>query len=133
MKYCLDTNTVIHYFRGRGQVAQRLLATTPSEVAIPAVGLYELYVGIYRSPARTSRLKSLQTLLASVTVLPFGAREAEASAGVRAALEAKGTPIGPHDVLIAGTALAYRATLITHNVNEFSRVEGLRFEDWYVG
>jgi tRNA(fMet)-specific endonuclease VapC len=47
------------------------------------------------------------------------------------ALEARGLPIGPLDVLIAGTALAHGATLVTRNLREFSRVEGLKLENWY--
>jgi tRNA(fMet)-specific endonuclease VapC len=45
-------------------------------------------------------------------------------------LRAKGTPIGPYDVLIAGQAVARKLTLITHNRREFIRVEGLLTEDW---
>jgi tRNA(fMet)-specific endonuclease VapC len=50
---------------------------------------------------------------------------------VRAVLEGRGTPIGPLDTLIAGTALCHRATLVTHNVKEFTRVDGLVVEDWF--
>ena len=50
--------------------------------------------------------------------------------GIRAALAAAGTPIGPYDVLIAGQAVARGLTLITHNTREFQRVENLRIEDW---
>ena len=53
------------------------------------------------------------------------------AARVRAALEESGEAIGPLDTLIAGTALAARATLVTHNTREFRRVPGLRIEDWY--
>ncbi|MFU8807459.1 MAG: type II toxin-antitoxin system VapC family toxin, partial [Bradymonadaceae bacterium] len=49
---------------------------------------------------------------------------------VRAELAAQGTPIGPNDLLIAATALAHDLTLVTHNIREFSRVTGLRMEDW---
>ncbi len=131
MTYCLDTNTVSHFFKGSGRVAERLLATPPTEVALPAVALYELYVGIDTSSARARRRTAFQSFLQAVTVLPFESKAAEASAHLRKTLEADGTPIGPLDVLIAGTALANRATLVTHNVKEFSRVEGLILEDWF--
>lgn len=65
------------------------------------------------------------------TVLPFGLLEAKASALVRASLEKQGKPIGPIDILIAGTALSQGATLVTHNTKEFGRVEGLSLVDWY--
>ena len=66
-----------------------------------------------------------------MTTVPFGRPEAAAAARVRADLEAEGRPIGPYDVLIAGTALAQGAVLVTRNVREFNRVRGLAVENWY--
>jgi tRNA(fMet)-specific endonuclease VapC len=63
--------------------------------------------------------------------LPFGIDEVRCAASIRANLEKKGTPIGPYDVLIAGTALSNKGILVTHNTKEFERVEGLQLEDWY--
>ena len=54
-----------------------------------------------------------------------------AAATIRALMEQQGTPIGPMDVLIAGTAVSLQATLVTHNVREFSRIPGLAIADWY--
>jgi tRNA(fMet)-specific endonuclease VapC len=128
--YILDTNSVIYFFKGMGRVAERLLATPPREVALPAVVLYELELGLAKS-ASPDRLRSqLQELTSVVEVLPFGEEEAVAAASIRAGLERAGEPIGPYDVLIAGTAL-HRGTLITHNVREFGRVKGLLLEDWF--
>ena len=50
---------------------------------------------------------------------------------IRVKLEKKGLPIGPYDILIAASALACKATLVTHNIKEFKRVKGLKIEDWY--
>ncbi|MCP4413893.1 MAG: type II toxin-antitoxin system VapC family toxin, partial [Gammaproteobacteria bacterium] len=66
-----------------------------------------------------------------ITILPFGLNEANESAKIRAALEKEGQPIGPYDVLIAGTARANNATLVTHNVKEFKRIKNLQITDWY--
>lgn len=60
-----------------------------------------------------------------------GVEPAKAAARIRADLESRGLPIGPYDVLIAATALARGAILVTHNTVELSRVAGLRLEDWY--
>ncbi len=60
-----------------------------------------------------------------VRVIPFDGREAPASARIRAGLEMKGTPIAPYDVRIAGSALAFGVTVVTRNIKEFSRVDGL--------
>jgi tRNA(fMet)-specific endonuclease VapC len=129
--YALDTNSVIHFFQGKGQVADRLLAVPPSDVGLPAIVLYEIEVGIGRSASPERRRRQLADLVTVVRVLPFGPAEARAAARVRLRLERAGTPIGPLDTLIAGTALHHHATLVSHNVDEFARVEGLAVEDWF--
>jgi tRNA(fMet)-specific endonuclease VapC len=130
--YVLDTNTLIYFFRGQGRVAERLLATPPAEVAIPAISVYELEVGIAKSVQPAKRRRQFDELLDAFTVLAFDRVAAAAAAGVRFALEKAGRPIGPLDTLIAGTAIAHRATLVTHNTREFKRVSKLALIDWYV-
>jgi len=131
MKYVLDTNTVIYYFKGIGQVPHRWLAELPAHLAIPTIVVYELQVGIAKSLSPTKRVQQLDILLQTIKVIPFGLQEAAAAAMIRATLEQAGTPIGPTDTLIAGTALAHNATLVTHNVREFSRIRQLKIVDWY--
>ena len=63
-------------------------------------------------------------------MLAFDSEDARVAGGIRAGLEAKGTPIGPYDLLIAAQALRREAILVTANVREFGRVEGLALEDW---
>jgi len=129
--YVLDTNSVVFFFKGEGRVGERLLARKPTEVALPAIVLYELEVGVLRSRAPARRREQLETLLGATRIIPFGPAEALAAAQIGAALERSGEGIGPLDTLIAATALATRATLVTHNTREFRRVPGLRVEDWY--
>ena len=127
--YALDTNTVIYFFKNMGNVAQHLFSLPPYEIVLPSIVLYELEVGIARSTSPEKRRTQLNELLTVVRVLPFTENEASITAKVRATLEQAGTPIGPLDVLIAGTALANQATLVTHNTKEFSRIDRLRLED----
>ena len=129
--FALDTNTLIYFFKGEGQVAERLLATQPTQIAVPAIVLYELYFGIAKSTSPKRRIEQLHEMMELVTVLEFCASSAKETANIRAVLEARGTPIGPIDNLIAGTARANNAVLVTRNEREFSRVEGLRVENWY--
>ncbi len=131
MKFILDTNTVIYFFKGVGQVAENLLKTAPKDIAIPAVVVYELQVGLAKSKAPAKRRKQLETLLDLVTVISFGEQEALTAAEIRTSLEKLGTPIGPIDNLIAGTALAHKCSLVTHNSNEFRRIKGLDVIDWF--
>jgi tRNA(fMet)-specific endonuclease VapC len=129
----LDTNTISYYFRGDPQVVPKLTAIRPADLAVPAIVEYELRYGLLRLPAETAapRLQALNQLLRPMLLLPFDSACAEEAAKIRANLEAVGKPIGPHDTLIAATALRYQATLITRNVAEFSRVQGLRFLNWH--
>lgn len=129
--FILDTNTLIYYFKGMGRVAERLLSHSPREIGVPTLVLYELEVGLAKSVRPEKRRAQLSDMLAVVTLFPFAAAEARAAAGIRAALEERGEPIGPYDILIAATALANQATLVTHNVDEFNRIEGLAVVDWY--
>ena len=129
--YVLDTNTLIYYFKGMGRVAERLLSHSPRKIGIPTLVLYELEVGLAKSSRPEQRRGQLAEMLAMVNILPFGIAEAREAAQIRAALEGAGEPIGPYDVLIAATALANQATLVTHNVEEFGRVGGLALVDWY--
>jgi|SRR5579864_2187345 len=129
--YVLDTNSLIYFFKGVGRVAERVLGTPPRSLAIPAIVLYELEVGIAKSSSPARRRFQLEQLLALVDVLPFGAPEATVAARIRAELETAGRPIGTLDTLIAGTALRHGATLVTHNTKEFERIDGLAVEDWY--
>ena len=129
--YALDTNSLVYFFKGMGSVSEHLLTTPPREVAVPAVTVYELEVGIAKSTSPQKRKRQLDEFLRWASILPFARVEARASARIRAELERKGAPIGPLDTLIAGTAVAHGAILVTRNVDEFGRIEGLKTENWY--
>jgi tRNA(fMet)-specific endonuclease VapC len=129
--YVLDTNILIYFFKGLGDVARNLLSKSPKDIGVPAIVLYELEVGIKKSKSPQKRIRQLSDLMSVVNVLPFGKTEAKAAAQIRAQLEKKGTPIGPYDILIAGTALGNQATLVTHNLKEFNRIKNLNVIDWF--
>lgn len=129
--FLLDTNTLIYFFKGQGRVAEQLLSTPPAEIAVPTVVVYELEVGIAKSSQPAKRRRQLDEILNVITVWAFDRGAATAAASVRARLEAKGEPIGSLDILIAGTALSNRATLVTRNVLEFKRVQGLTVANWF--
>jgi tRNA(fMet)-specific endonuclease VapC len=129
--YILDTNTLIYYFKGQGKVAQNLANVSPQEIGISTIVLFQLQVGIAKSTSPAKRTQQLEQFLSRVNVVPFDRDSAVAAATIRVQLEQQGTPIGPMDVLIAGTAASLQATLVTHNVKEFARVSGLAIADWY--
>ena len=127
----LDTNTLIYFFKGLGQVAENLLSHPPNDIAIPTLVAYEIETGLAKSNQSRTRRQQFDQLLQAVHVLPFDIDAARAAAKLRAQLEKSGTPIGPLDTLIAGVAIARRATLITHNTREFSRIKELQLADWF--
>lgn len=129
--YVLDTNIIIYYFKGLGNVGTNLLSKTPKDIGIPSIVLYEIETGIKKSTSPQKRIKQLEEFISIITVLPFGKEEAHASAQIRAQLEKIGTPIGAYDILIAGTAIANQTTLVTHNTREFGRIKGLNIIDWF--
>ena len=129
--YVLDTNTVIHYFKGMGMVAENLFAKAPADIALPSIVLYELEVGLLKSDQAQKRRGQLDSFVSFLKVLPYGEIEAKASAEIRIMLEAQGLGIGPLDTLIAGTVLSHGGVLVTRNTREFDRVAGLQVENWF--
>lgn len=131
--FALDTNTISYYFRGTASVVSRMQAMPPALLTVPSVVAYELRYGLMRLPpeAAKPRLEALAQLLGALRVLEFDDACAQAAAVLRAQLEARGMPIGPHDVLIAATALRHGAALVTRDISEFSRVQGLQVVNWH--
>ena len=129
--YILDTNTLIYYFKNQGNVAQNLEAVSPENIVISTIVLFELQVGLAKSISPTKRSQQLQQLLRRVTLVPFDRDAALAAGTIRAQLEQQGTPIGPMDILIAGTAVALQGRIVTRNGREFSGIVGLPIVDWY--
>ena len=131
MKYLLDTCVLSDFARGEPNTLERVKATPPALVAVSTITVMEIEFGLALDASRARRLAPLMhTMLEAVTVLPYEAGDARASAVLRAALQKKGRPIGADDVLIAGCALARGLVLVTSNEREFRRVGGLRIENW---
>ena len=129
--FVLDTNTLIYFFKGMGEVSTRLLQTPPKDIGVPSIVIYELEVGIRKSTSPQKRSQQLAALVSSVNVLPFGLKEAKSAAEIRVNLEKTGRPIGGYDVLIAAIAITNGAILVTHNTQEFDRIKYLQVADWY--
>jgi tRNA(fMet)-specific endonuclease VapC len=126
----LDTNVLIHFLKGRQGVVERMLAAPARELAVSTVSQHELEFGALRSAHPAARRKVIRELCRDLVVVPFDGAAALDAAAIRAGLAARGELIGPMDLLIAGTARSRGALLVTGNMREFSRVEGLRLADW---
>lgn len=131
MTALLDTNTCIFLLNQRHPgILRQFQARSPAEIALCSVVKAELLFGAQRSARVDSNLQRLKLFFAPLPCFPFDDNCAEHYAMIRADLAAQGRPIGPNDLMIAATARANDAVLVTNNVAEFSRVAGLRIEDW---
>lgn len=131
MKYLLDTNTCIRYLNRRSaSIGQRLEKESPDDIVVCSVTRAELLFGAMKSNNIEKTRAIQREFLDTIATLPFDDAAAEHYGRIRAQLENAGTPIGPNDLLIAAIALAHDLTVVTHNTREFSRIPGLRLEDW---
>lgn len=134
MIYLLDTNACIQHLKSPNSLITRKLATLfPTDIAVCSVTKAELFYGAMRSSNPTEALRGQQEFLGLFVSLPFDDQAGLIQGRIRAQLAAAGTPIGPYDLQIAAIALAHSLMLVTHNVREFSRVQGLTLEDWEAG
>jgi tRNA(fMet)-specific endonuclease VapC len=131
VKYLLDTDAFSDLVRGVPNVEVRFSCVPRSLIRISAVTIKEIEYGRRRDPEGvTRRGAAIDVLLGDIESLPFDAQDAYATGRLRATLARAGTPIGPYDVMIAGTALARGLIVVTGNTREFSRVPGLQIENW---
>jgi len=125
----LDTSVLVAVERGAVRFEALLESLGEESVAVAAITASELLHGCHRASdpgVRARRAAFVDALLDAIPVLPFGLPEARRHAELWAELARTGSVIGPHDLLIAATALAQGHALVTINQREFSRVPGLR-------
>ena len=131
MRYMLDTNICIYAIKHKPEkVFQELQKHDPADVCISSVTYAELVHGVEKSAAVEKNRLALSVLLANIEILNFDVDAANSYGKIRADLEKKCTLIGPLDMMIAGHALSLDYTVVTNNVNEFSRVRALKIENW---
>lgn len=126
----LDSDLCIDVLRHRPKALSFLAALPAREIAVSTVVRAELYVGANQSKDAARGLWKIDELLSPFEDVPFDTAAAFHYGTIRAAMESMGNLIGRNDLLIAATALAHGATLITRNVREFERVPGLRVKSW---
>jgi tRNA(fMet)-specific endonuclease VapC len=130
--HLLDTNCCVDHLR-RGpasNVTAKLAAAVPGSVVLCSVVVAELLYGAHRSVRKAQTLSQVQGSCRNFRSLAFDDLAAEVYGWIRAHLAGMGAATGPNDLLIASIALANGLTLVTHNTQEFSRVPGLKLEDW---
>jgi tRNA(fMet)-specific endonuclease VapC len=131
VRWMLDTDTCIAIIKRRPESAlKKLRGKSIGQVGISTVTLSELNFGAAKSSRHEQALAALAEFVLPLEVAPYDAEAASTYGGIRAALEKRGTPIGPLDTLIGSHALSLDVMLVSHNIKELSRIEGLGLEDW---
>ena len=131
MRYLLDTDSCIYIAKEKPpQVVARLTRLREGDVGMSVITYAELSYGASRSRQMEANWKRIDRLTQLVPVLALSARAARHYGGLRVQLEQRHSPIGAYDLLIAAHALDLNLTLVTHNMREFARIEGLRVENW---
>lgn len=130
LKYMLDTDTVIYTIKNKPTSARETFKKNTGLMCISAVTLGELIFGAERSAHVERNLADIEGLVARLDVLSFDEQAALHFGQIRAELANAGTPIGPYDQMIAGHARSIGLILVSNNQKEFSRVSGIRTENW---
>ncbi|QDA36343.1 type II toxin-antitoxin system VapC family toxin (plasmid) [Paracoccus liaowanqingii] len=126
----LDTNVISDLLRNPGgPAAKRIAEVGPDAICVSIITAAELRYGCAKKGS-AKLLAHVEAILESVQILAFDVPADTEYGGIRAELEAAGRPIGPNDLLIAAHACATGAILVTGNTGEFTRVRGLRVENW---
>ncbi len=130
-QYLLDSKILIAGLKGEPKsLLTRLAGLAAERFYISSVVLGEMLTGVVKSTNPVDRRASLDIITRGMNSLSYDEHDAEVYAAIRAALEKKGAPIGPHDLQIAAQAVARDLVLVTANLREFRRVPGLKCENW---
>lgn len=132
MKYLLDTDTCIYVLKRKPEIVVEQLARHENAVCISTVTLMELYFGAEKSSRPAQNRLEIDYFVANLAVLDYNTAAAQHTADIRAELGRRGTPIGPYDSMIAGHARSQGLICVSNNIREFSRVDGLRLDNWCV-
>ncbi|HEX4695130.1 type II toxin-antitoxin system tRNA(fMet)-specific endonuclease VapC [Sphingomonas sp.] len=130
LRYMLDTNVCIRVLRDRPAFVRPRFNAEAAALSLSTVVLTELLHGAAKSARPAENRQEVERFAARVEVLPFDEAAADHAADIRATLEREGRPIASYDVLIAGHARSRGLIVVTGNLGEFTRVAGLRCEDW---
>jgi len=129
--YCLDTSIIIEFLRNKMPAVMGLIKESePKDFMIPLIVYAELLLGAEKSENPKKRYKEVEAFCSLMTIVEPDKQCAREYAQIRADLESRGRKIGPNDLLIAATARAHHAILVTNNSREFCRVKGLEVEEW---
>ena len=130
LRYLLDTNICIDVIKRRPELVLDRFNEHAAHLAISSITLAELLHGAEKSSQPQRTLAVVEDFCSRLDVLDYGAKAAQHYGQIRASLEQRGTPIGVNDLHIAAHARSEGLTLVSNNLREFERVDGLLYENW---
>lgn len=130
LKYMLDTNIVIYVIKRKPVEVLSTFNRFAGQMCISSITLAELMHGVEKSEMQESNLRKVEDFISRLEVLPYAAKAAAHYGSIRSDLEQKGKIIGVNDLHIAGHARSEALVLVTNNLSEFQRVDGLRLVNW---
>jgi tRNA(fMet)-specific endonuclease VapC len=125
----LDTDTVSHIVRKHPSVIKNLIKHEDDEICISAITNAGLFYGLEKKGSQ-GLFNEVRSITGKCTIIDFDASQSELYGKIRMELEKKGTPLENMDMLIAAAALSTGAILVSHNTKHFSKIKGLKAEDW---
>ncbi len=130
LRYMLDTDTCIHVLRDRPASMRERFREAAGSLCISAITLSELLYGAMASAQPAVKRAQVEAFAARLEILPYGDTAADHFSDIKADLKRRGCLIGAYDLMIAAHARSLGLMLITGNLREFRRVDGLRCESW---
>jgi tRNA(fMet)-specific endonuclease VapC len=130
LRYLLNTNLCIRVIRDRPARLRQRFTAEADALCISDVVLFELLYGAELSARPAEKREIVDRFASRLSVLPFGSDAAAHAAEIRADLHRRGMMIGAYDLMMAGQARSRGLSVVTGNLADFSRVTGLRCEDW---
>ncbi|MBN2011111.1 type II toxin-antitoxin system VapC family toxin [candidate division KSB1 bacterium] len=133
MIYSIDTDIIIYFLKNNPVVIEKFNATDIDDMTITIINYTELLFGAYNSSRVSQNLSKIRSFLQSFKIVQFSKQSAEMFAQLKSLLKKSGSQIADMDLMIASICLTNNLTLVTNNIKHFSRITGLRLENWSSG
>lgn len=134
MQYLLDTRVLSDFVKGNVCTVDKIRSVSPYDIAVSSITCMEIEYGILRiSGKKAEHIKSIMhEFISIIEILPLNKEVALEAAVIRSALHKQGSPIGAYNLLIGATAKFHQLVMVTGNIKEFERIEGLRIQNWSI-
>lgn len=130
MKYVLDTDILVYFFKNDKNIFEKISTVPPSQLATTIFNETELLYGAFNSERIEQNIKKINETMKDIEILEFSRDASLIFAENKAALKKKGSMLHDMDLLIASVTLANHSVLVTNNTKHFERIRGLKLENW---